>query len=58
MGESLVSNFNFTEPRSKELDKIERKGESVTKFVNATGSSWTIGALTGWHFWIAFNNSC
>ena len=50
MGESLESNFNFTEPMSKELDKIERKGESVTKFVNATGSSWTIGALTGWHF--------
>lgn len=50
MGESLESNFNFTEPMSKELDKIEQKGESVTKFVNATGSSWTIGALTGWHF--------
>lgn len=50
MGESLVSNFNFTATMSKELDKIERKGESVTKFVNATGSSWTIGALTGWHF--------
>lgn len=25
MGESLESNFNFTEPRSKELDKIEQK---------------------------------
>lgn len=50
MGESLVSNFNFTETMSKELDKIEQKGESVAKFVNATGSSWTIGALTCWHF--------
>ena len=50
MGESLVSNFNFTATMSKELDKIERKGESVTKFVNATGSSRTIGSLTGWHF--------
>lgn len=47
MGESLESNFNFTELMSKELDKIEQKGESVTKFVNATGSSRTIGSLTG-----------
>ena len=50
MGESLESNFNFTELMSKELDKIEQKGESVTTFVNATGSSRTIGSLTGWHF--------
>lgn len=58
MGESLESNFNFTEPMSKELDKIEQKGESVTKFVNATGSkldNWSSYRLA---FWIAFKNSC
>ena len=45
MGESLESNFNFTEPRSKELDKIEQKGESVAKFVNATAQAGQLELL-------------
>lgn len=45
MGESLVSNFNFTETMSKELDKIEQKGESVAKFVNATAQAGQLELL-------------
>lgn len=50
MGESLESNFNFIVPLTPNLDKLETKGASVGKLVNNYGSSWTIGALTGWHF--------
>lgn len=50
MGESLESKFNFTVPLTPNLDKLETKGISVNRFVNTYGSSWTIGALTGWHF--------
>ena len=50
MGESLESNFNFLVPLTPNLDKLETKGTSVDRLVNTYGSSWTIGALTGWHF--------
>lgn len=50
MGESLESNFNSTVPLSSQLDKLAANGKSVKDMINSTGSTWTIGALTGWHF--------
>ena len=50
MGESLESNFNFSIPLTPNLDKLQTKGTSVNRLVNTYGSTWTIGALTGWHF--------
>lgn len=51
MNESLESSFALPEVDSlPKLSQFAAEHESVPRHMMATGTNWTIGALTGWHF--------
>ncbi len=50
MGESLEFNFNSESEVTPRLNKLAIYNANFTNMQNVSGSSWTIGALTGWHF--------
>lgn len=50
MGESLESNFNAPIKLDPILEKVSKDGIGIKNMVNVSGSNWTIGALTAWHF--------